>query len=926
MQTKIIKLLVVALVCLLSGGCSLKKNTTATRQWRAFTTRYNIYFNGSEAYKEALANFEKEYQDDYSERIYLHPVSSLADKENGGHAGFDRAIEKSQKAIKLRSIAKRPAKNPRKANDPDYKAFLKRTEFNPFLHHAWLMMGRSQFYKGDFLAANSTFLYITRHFGWLPETVAESQMWMARCYTEMGWLYEAENVLGKIDGTQIPKALKPLYSTAMAGYLIRKGELKEAIPHLETAIQDEKNKAQKARMQFLLAQLHAENGDPAKAYAYYGRVMKLNPSYRTYFNASIGQTEVMPARDSRKIEKKLNRMQRDPRNKEYLDQIFYAKGNLYLNMRDTVKAIAAYQDAVDKSTRNGMEKAVAAIRLGDLTFAREEYLKAQPAYAAAISIINEKHKDYQRVSHISGVLDNLSTHAETVQLQDSLLTLAAMPEKERDAAIQKIIDRLILEEQKAEEEKRREAYENAKGDFVQPDVSMPNQPTINTGDNSWYFYNIASVNAGKSEFQRRWGARKPEDNWRRRDKSQVFTEPEHTESPEQEDNQEAFPEEAANSEQTADTNEFPADSASNDPKNPAYYLKQLPLTPEAQDNAHELIREGMFNMGVIFNQQLENLPLAIKTLINLENRYPNTERSLDIFYEVYLMYMRLHDEASAEVYKQKILSHFPDSPYAVALRDPDYIRNLREMEQKQNELYEETYTAYLAGDSRKVHKNYEFVVEKWPLSKLMPNFLFLHALSFVADNDEPAFKENLEKLTALYGESQMAPLAGQMIRGISEGRRIDSNGRPAQGMIWKTRLIAGGGDMAAVDSLAPVFEMKQEAPHLLVLAFQTDSVSVNQLLFDVARYNFTNFLVKDFDLETITFNELSMLVIKGFDNFEELGEYRLRMALPQGLKLPDNVTPVMISDANFRLLLEGRSFDDYFSFIEQCSEAELNND
>lgn len=930
LQTKILQLLLVALVCLLSGSCSLKKNTAATRQWRAFTTRYNIYFNGNEAYKEALANFEKEYKDDYSDRIYMHPVSSLADKEDGGNAGFDRAIEKSQKAIKLRSMAKRPTKNPRKANDPDYKAFLKRTEFNPFLHNAWLMMGRSQFYKGDFLASNATFLYITRHFGWLPETVTESQLWMARCYTEMGWLYEAENVLSKIEPAQITKELKPLHSTTMASYLIKKGEMKEAIPHIEVAVKNEKNKAQKARMQFLLAQLHTENGDPTKAYAYYGEVMKLNPSYHTYFNASIGQTEVMPTRDTRKIEKKLNRMMRDPRNKEYIDRICYAKGNLYMNMNDTVKAIAAYQEAVDKSTRNGMEKAVAAIRLGDLTFAREEYLKAQPAYAAAVSIINEKHKDYPRIHHLSGVLDNLSTHAETVHLQDSLLTLVAMPEQERNAAIQKIIDRIIEEEKKAEEQRLREQHELNRDNFVQPDMGMemPTAPRINTGDNSWYFYNQATVNAGKTEFQRRWGARKPEDNWRRRDKSQVFSESELAENS-GDTTQDSMPEESVNTPLQADaTLGFPDmdDANSEDPKNPAYYLKQLPFSAEAQANAHELIREGLFNMGVIFNQQLSNLPLAIKTLVNLENRYPKTDRSLDIFYEVYLMYMRLNDEANAEIYKQKILNQFPTSPYATALRDPNYIRNLREMEQKQNELYEQTYAAYLDGNSAEVHKNYQFVVDKWPLSKLMPNFLFLHALSFVSENNEVAFKQNLEKLTALYGESQMAPLAGEMIKGISQGRRIDAEGGTAQGMIWKTRLITGDDEMMAIDSLAPAFELKQDVPHLLVLAFPTDSVSVNQLLFDVARYNFTNFLVKDFDLETITFNELSMLIVKGFDTFEELGEYRLRMTLPQGLKLPDNVTPVMISDANFRLLLEGRSFDDYFSFIEQCSDAEPIND
>ncbi|MGL4293757.1 MAG: tetratricopeptide repeat protein [Bacteroidales bacterium] len=920
-----IRIIAVILFCLLFCGCSSKKNTAATRQWRAFTTRYNIYFNGNEAYKEALANFEKNYEDDYSERIYQHPVSSLTDKAEGANAGFDRAIEKSQKAIKLRSMPKRPPKNARKADDPNYKAFLKRTEFNPFLHNAWLMMGRSQFYKGDFLAANATFLYITRHFGWLPETVTESMLWMAHCYTELGWMYEAENTLSKVDAQTVPKSLKNRYSTVMSAYLIRKGETREAIPHLEIALKAENNKSQKARMKFLLAQLYAENGDPAKAYKYYGEVMKMNPSYRTYFNAGIKQTEVMPASNTQKIEKKLNRMLRDPRNKEYLDQIHYAKGNLFLGRKDTLKAIEAYEKAVAESTRNGMDKAVAAIRLGDLTFSREEYLKAQPAYASAMSILNEKHRDHRRIAHLSQVLDNLSTHAETVHLQDSLLALAQMSEPERMKAIQAVIDRIIEEEKKAEEAARREEYENNKGNYTQPDNNIPSAPSINTGDNSWYFFNKMSVNAGKTEFQRRWGARKPEDNWRRRDKSHVFSEEEEKEDVALTDDK--TPDDESPTADIEETNDNEAnDPNANDPKNPDYYLKQIPFSAEDQANANDLIREGLYNMGIIINQQLENLPLAIKTFLDLEKRYPDNDHSLDIYYEVYLMYMRMQDEANAETYKQLILQKYPQSAYAVALSDPNHIRNLREMEQKQNELYEQTYAAYLEGNSSLVHRNYEFVLKKWPLSKLMPNFLFLHALSYVGESDGSLFRENLEKLTALYGESFMAPLAGQMLKGIAQGKMIASGGKPMQGMIWKTRLNSSLADELANDSLMPVFELKQDAPHLLVLAFQTDSVQVNQLLFDIAKYNFTNFLVKDFDLETITFNELSMLVIKGFDRFEELSEYRLRMALPGGLSLPASVTPVMISDANFRLLLEGRTFDDYFSFMEQCSEAELSKE
>lgn len=911
-----LKYLLAAILALLICGCSLKKNTALTRHYSAFTTRYNIYFNGHEAFKEALTSFEKSYEDDYSDLIYIHPVSALADQEMSSNAGFDRAIEKSQKAIKLRTMPKRPPRNPRKANDASYKEFLKRSEYNPFLQNAWMLLGESQFYKGDFLAANATFLYISRNFWWLPETVAESQLWMARCYIELGWLYEAENILSKIEEEQLSKSQKGWFATVYSGFLLKKGDLTTAIPYLETALKATNGKAQRTRIQFLLGQIYAENNNPVKAYKAYQKVIRMNPSYRTLFNANIKQTEVMPGGSTERIEKKLSRMLRDPRNMAYVDQIYYAQGNLFLQQRDTLRTIEAYQKALSESTRNGMDKAVAAIKLGDLTFMHEDYIKAQPAFATAVSILPKTHKEYARIARLSEVLDKLMVHAETVHLQDSLLTIAALPESERLLIIQNLINKITQQERDAENLARREQFNNDRNDAQAPPqgAGMPAPPTLNTGDNSWYFYNKGAVNAGKIEFQRRWGTRKPEDNWRRRNKTEVIAAFETTnELIEQPQNSSVN----ESSTRTPDSNGSENPSM-NDFKNPDYYLAQLPLTPQEKANAEELIQDALFNMGLIIEQQLENFPLAIKTFEDLNRRFPDNIYKLDSYYDIFMLYNRMNRPEMADLYKNRIIAEFPSSTYGVALQNPNYLANLRAMASQQETLYEETYEAYLSGRTDEVHQNFSFVERYWPLSSLMPKFLFLHALSYVPENDSRAFKESLERLTTLYSNSDVAPLASQMLSGLAAGRRIISDGTVARGLIWESNLFSGEGDSSAtLDELA--FESVQEGPHLLVLAYPTDSIQVNQLLFEIARYNFTNYMVRDFDLEVITFNNLSMLIVKGFNNFEELSTYRLRLSLPGGVPLPEQVIPVMISDANFRLLLQGRSFSDYFRFIEEST-------
>lgn len=69
----------------------------------------------------------------------------------------------------------------------------------------------------------------------------------------------------------------------------------------------------------------------------------MNPPYRTEFNARIKQTEVYSGKDISKEVKKLTRMASRDRNKEYLDQIYYAIGNLYLSRKDTLKAMENYR-------------------------------------------------------------------------------------------------------------------------------------------------------------------------------------------------------------------------------------------------------------------------------------------------------------------------------------------------------------------------------------------------------------------------------------------------------------------------------------------------------------------------------------------------------------------------------------------------------
>jgi tetratricopeptide (TPR) repeat protein len=114
-------------------------------------------------------------------------------------------------------------------------------------------------------------------------------------------------------------------------------------------------------------------------------------------------------------------------NKDYLDQVYYAIGNIYLSQRDTARAIAAYEKGNEKATRSGTEKGVLLLQLGNLYWQKEKYSDARRCYGEAIGLLDQDRPGYKELAQRSKVLDELVPYTEAIHLQDSLQQLAAMP-------------------------------------------------------------------------------------------------------------------------------------------------------------------------------------------------------------------------------------------------------------------------------------------------------------------------------------------------------------------------------------------------------------------------------------------------------------------------------------------------------------------
>ena len=892
-------------------GCSTQKNTSASRWWHSFNARYNTYYNGSLAYIDASLEKENGNKDNFTEMLPLYTVGNKASRELG-KGNFDRAIEKCQKAIKLHSIKKRPEWNKsRKKNAKDIE-WLNRREYNPFLWKAWLLMGRSQFMKGSFDEAASTFAYMSRLYATQPAIYGKARAWLARCYVEQDWLYDAEDVITKIKRDSLNWRAQKDWDYTYADYYIRTGRYQEAIPYLRKVIKHEGRRKQRAREWYLMGQLQTAVGNRQAAYKAYRSVIRQQPPYELEFNARIAMTEVMATGKWKQMVGRLKRMARNDNNKEYLDQVYYAIGNIYMNQKDTVQAIAAYEKGNAKSTRNGIEKGVLLLTLGDIYWAKEDFSNARRCYGEAIGLLDKDRKDYKQLSDRSKILDELVPHTDAVHLQDSLQALAKMSEKDRNAAIDRVIEAL-----KKKEKEERDAQAEAEAQRVQAqnggsaNADQRNNITNNTQqkkDAIWYFYNPMAVSQGKATFQKLWGKRENVDDWQRVNKTVV------AQTQGVEEMTDEMRDSLANVAQMEDSLANVADSAQNDPHKREYYHAQIPYTEEQVEASNLLIMDGLYNAGVIFKDKLDNLVLSEKELRRLADDYPTYEHMDNAYYHLFLLYSRMHQPQTAASYLEKLKSGFPDSEWTTLLSDPHFVENSRYGVHLEDSLYAATYDAFKADKFMEVKNNVQISATRFPLGANRDKFIFFDGMAKLNSGDAKGCVDDMKTVVDKYPKSEVSTLAGMIVNGVNAGRKLHG-GKFDISDVWERRAEV----MSDSDSIKTrKFTAERNVDFSFIIAYQTDSINENQLLFELAKYNFSNFLVRNFEIAREEVEGLERMVISGFKSYDEALQYARQLYSNNNiLRLTRKARAIIISDSNKELLGTQYSYNDYDKFYEK---------
>lgn len=873
-------------VVMISEGCSTQKNTKATRSFHQTKCKYNIDFNAMNSYKEGMKLINSSGNDDYTQRIEMYPISNPANHSLAS-SQMDIVILKCRKAIKSHSITKKPKLEVKKKKNPKYMYFYNQEEYVQGVKDAWILLGKAELHKGDFEGAIASFNYIKRHYPSDIKISCQASIWAARAYAEAGWLYEAQQSFEAIKMDDVPRSLNHEYTATKAFLLLKEKRDMEALPFLKIAVEDEKDRYLKARWNLLIGQILFNNGQSKEAADYLEKAIHRSQFYQLEFNAKILLLQC-EGNNRTKSQKKLEKMAKNENNKDYLDQIYTAIGNLYLSSGDTVKALESYQIGAEKSTRGGAEKATLLITMGDLYYNQREYVKAQPCYSEAAQLITKTHDDYRRVSKLSETLDLLVQYTNEIELQDSLQHLSTLSEEEQLAVVNAIIERVKAEE---EAEAQRQKDEETKGfqESVRPNMSM------NRGQQDWYFYNQQLIQKGAQLFKNKWGNRPLEDDWRRSNKvSSSISSMDETKDEGNEETDNA---------KKGDIKGDKLESSESPQHDPETYLSQIPKSDEDFANSNKRIASSLYALAVLYDEKLEEFQMSAQTHEEFQGRFPNDSMNIESLYSCYRLGWKMEDQQMVEDYKDEIIRRYPRSTYALMLSDSNYISKMRRMLNTQDSIYEQTYNKYCTNNFKGVIADYSMMQRDYPTSGLMPKFAFLAALSIGKTQKETDFAGALQEIVATYPQADVTSMCRDLLALMNQGEKAQ------QGKNSNTLEQLREEAEKPADDILKDFTRDDNSKHALIIVLEgSTQKQANSVLYDIAAYNFTRFMINGYDLETRVIDGMHSIIVTEFDSRSNAEWYYNKLMAESTIR---GTRFVIISIDDLGIIGKAKTLNDY---------------
>jgi len=919
-----------------------KKFTVPRNFYQNNVTHYNYYFNANNRVNTVVDRAKLSYKDDYSGLLAFYPYT--LENTSSQKSELDSVIYTSTAGILLHDLR------------------------NDWIDNMYMLIGKAYFFKGELDSAMMTFQFINynlfprkrknddddrivgttssasgssisiankekrnilqKTFA-LPPSRNDALIWLSRTLIEQDEFGESGGLINTLQNDQnLPKRLYNDLEEVNSYWFYKQGNFDSAAVHLEKALSNADTKQDRARWEFLLAQLYEMSGNYDKASDHYTRASKhtVDPLLDIY--ARLNEAKMLKATNSKELDRSIDnllKMAKRDKFESFRDIIYYSAGQLALQKPDTNAAIIYFNKSLKRNESNINYKNRAYLQLGDIAYSRKQYRLAASMYDSLQNgpdtILNKK---IEQIQSRKNALSKIAEAITNIEREDSLQRVALMAPVERDDLIRKLVRKL-----RREKGLKDDGNSGAGGEII-PFGNNPAPVDLFAGNTrgEWYFYNSSMKSRGFSEFKTKWGNRANGDNWRRKSAvpDNIATNPPGT-TLDAKGNVVPVSTNTGNT-QTADIS-YDA------------LITNVPLTEEKLSASNEIIATNMLELAKLYQNELEEYGLAAATYEDYLTRFPSRLQDGEVYLGLYYCYIKLGNKEKADYYKGLLDRRFANSKSAQVLNNPSSL-NPKTKNPEATKLYEDIYNLFIEGDFEKAIREKRKADSIYGVNYWTPQLLYIEALNHVKNRNDSSAILGLQTLMNSYPSSPLKDKAATMIDVLRRRAEIETyltslevtragedtlakiNDKPVvvNPPVVRAPVIADSTKKPAPPPLTsgPFVMSLTSAHHVIMILDKVDAVYVNEARNAFNRYNKENFYGQPIQINKDVLDaERSLLVITSFADAAAALQYYdkiKRSAASEISWLPANKYSFMIiTDENLQLLKTNKNIPGYKALL-----------
>lgn len=957
----------ISIIGFLLSSCGTNKEgqlKPASKVYQNTTARYNGYFNGKELFNKSIKSLDDSYQDNYNKilPLYRHVAIENAASVSGD---LDNAMEKATVVVNL---------HPR----------------SYWVDDCYLLLGRSQFLKKEYAAAQHTFEYMLEEFHpeKLPESVikygekygakkekrnreatpkkvkrksnrkraiskiekekkeanttvkaksrkerlkerakqkkesqkqkknklkdktggvagsisreekkereqqreeeieeeledevpgyflkhrpvyAETHLWLAKTYTADKRYSDALFKLSQLENDMyVTEDIMEEIHGVKAYIYLEKGDLDQALESLQLATEFA-SKKDKARMLFIMGQIYQKQGKNNLASTTFDEVVKLHPNYEMEFNARINAIRSQWGNDPDAQEKTirlLERMLKDEKNEEFQDQVYFALGEAYMAKGMSAEAKHSFRMAAEKGGGNPLLQTDAYLMLAEFAYELEDYVESAAYYDTTMQFMVNSDLRFDDTRTRKENLRDVADQLLEIQLQDSLMMIAAMTDEE------KRIFAFNLKQSDLESQ-RKSALSQATNQAPKASTS-----SFGKGRNANFFaYNDKALKKGKKDFNKKWRNRNNEDNWRRSNKL---------------DN-------SIQENEEVDIDDLRADEMTDEEINEI--LADVPKNKDEEARSSEKVMRALYLLAGYYDTRIGQIDKSIETYLALLEQFPSSSFTEEAYYALYQAYKRKGEMSKAEAMKNKLAAHNESSKFYKLIIDPDYFKVTSDDEKSTVALYEKAYDKFDAGDIAGAKKDVDFIVGSQSVPpSIKARMALLNALCVGGLEGREDYKTALDGVVRDFPNTDESKRAKEILR-----------------------YIRGDEEVFVEKKDDAKFEAQKNRLHYLLIVFKNvdPDIKINKLRALVSDYNVNYHKLEKLRVGNVYLSKDDtnpILIVRKFTDAEaSLVYYNSIITNKENFMEGFDYDLMVINQRNYREILRSKSLEDYSEFFK----------